>query len=132
MTPHNSRSADLPRIATDSRGGATVYPCTRQPTSRGFGLGAFRGVVLWLNAFIAALKPRTPYVTPASTASYSPTSAVGCRSASPTSQTPTPAETPRLAPAEAIKRRATHERRSRKQAAVYEAKNTSLIQHKGR
>lgn len=86
----------------------------------------------WLNAFVAALKRPKPYVTPASIASYSPTSAVGCRSASPTSQTPTPAVTQRLAPAEAVARRATHERRNRKQAAAYIAKNTSLIQHKER
>jgi len=86
----------------------------------------------WLSAFIAALKPRTPYVTPASTASYSQTSADAYRSASPTSAKPTPAVTPRLAPSEAIRARASQERRNRKQAAAYIAKNMSLIRHRER
>jgi hypothetical protein len=86
----------------------------------------------WLNAFIAALKRLTLSAYPASTAAYQQKSAAEWASALNMKQTPLPAVTPRLAPVEAIRARSSQERRNRKQAAAYIAKNTSLIQHKER
>jgi hypothetical protein len=86
----------------------------------------------WLNAFIAALKRPINCDTPAYLTGFRRVSRGVSAFALPTSARPTPDVTRPLAPTEAILARSAQERRNRKQAAAYIAKNMTLIPHKER